>query len=154
MSEALDALYRDILMDHYRNPRGKRKLLNPEIHNHGENPLCGDELEMEIKIDGDRVADIYVSCAGCAVSVSSGSMLAEIIKGKSLAEVKRIARAVKAMLTGGEVIDEIELGDLEVLEGVKKFPVRVKCALLSWATLVNSLESYEHGLETKVSSTE
>ncbi len=154
MNEQLDELYRDIIMDHYRNPRGKRKLDKVDIKNEGKNPVCGDEIEMQVELEDDKVKDIHVGCMGCAISVSSGSILAEMVKGKSLSEVKKIAETVRALLRGERVPDDIDVGDLEVLEGIKQFPVRVKCALLSWTTLVDALESYEKGKEVEFSTTE
>lgn len=155
MNDALDSLYREVVLDHYKNPRGKKKLAHVDIKNEGKNPMCGDEIEVEVELDGDRVKDLSVSCAGCAISVASGSMLYEVIKGKSLDEVKKIARIVKAMLKGEEYsTDGIDLGDLDVLEGVRKFPVRIKCALLSWTTLVDALEGMENGKKASVSTTE
>ncbi|SYZ72188.1 NifU-like protein [Candidatus Zixiibacteriota bacterium] len=154
MSDHLDDLYRDILMEHYRFPRGRHHLEHEDIHNEGQNPTCGDEIELALELEGDKVKDVYVSCMGCAVSVASGSMLAEVTKGKSLEEVKKIAETIKAMLTGGAVPKDADLGDLEALSGVKKFPVRVKCALLSWTTLVNALEAREKGKQAAPSTTE
>ena len=144
MSDNLDAMYRDVIMDHYRNPRGKSAIEHPDVHIEGKNPSCGDELEMDIKFDEDGIEDIHVGCVGCAISVSSGSMMAEMVKGKSLNEVKKIARVVQAMLKGEEFDEDMDLGDLEALEGVKKFPVRIKCALLSWTALMDSIEEHEH----------
>ena len=154
MTEHLDDLYRDILMEHYRFPRGKKRLEHPDITHEGQNPTGGDEIEISLELEGDQVKDISVSCVGCAISVASGSMLAEIIKGKSLPEVKRIATIIKAMLKGEEIPEHLDLGDLEALQGVKKFPVRIKCALLSWTTLVDAIEATEKKQEAKVSSTE
>jgi len=154
MPDPLDALYRDVLMDHYHNPRGRKKIEEPDVHNEGKNPACGDEIEMELKINGDTIEHIHVGCTGCAISVSSGSMLADIVEGKSLPEVRRIAGIVKAMLVGDQLPDDVNLGDLKALEGVRKFPVRVKCALLSWTTLVDSLQVYENGSHAQVSTTE
>jgi nitrogen fixation protein NifU and related proteins len=154
MTEPLDDLYRDIIMDHYRYPRGKKELADPDIKNEGQNPVCGDQIEVALKISGDRIEDISVDCMGCAISVASGSMLADIIQGKTLAEVKAIAGAIKSILKGDEPPVGIELGDLEALSGVKKFPVRVKCALLSWTTLVDAIETMEHGKRLEVSTTE
>jgi len=91
---------------------------------------------------------------GCAISVASGSMLAEIIKGKSLDEVKKIANMIKSMLKGEEISKEIDLGDLEALRGVRKFPVRIKCALLSWTTLIDAVMAKEARQKTSASSTE
>ncbi len=144
VSDRLDEMYRDVIMDHYRHPRGKRKLDKADIQNEGKNPVCGDEIELQLKLDGDKVEDIHIGCVGCAVSVSSGSMLAEIIKGKSIEEVKKIAETVKKILKGEEPSEDIDLGDLEALEGVRNFPVRIKCALLSWTTLIDALDQYEH----------
>lgn len=154
MSDELDSLYRDILMEHYKFPRGRRKLEHADIHNEGQNPSCGDELEMELQLDGDKIKDIYVSCVGCAVSVASGSMLADAIKGKTLDEVKKIAETIRKMLKGEDIPDHIDLGDLESLRGVKKFPVRIKCALLSWTTLIDALATKEQGVKTNISTTE
>jgi nitrogen fixation NifU-like protein len=154
VSEALDELYRDIIMDHYRYPRGRKKLPEADIRSNGENPVCGDEIEVALKINDNRIEDIGVECVGCAISVASGSMLADIIKGKTIAEVKVISAAVKAILKGEPPPTEIELGDLEALSGVRNFPVRIKCALLAWTTLIDAIESLEVGKEVKVSTTE
>jgi nitrogen fixation protein NifU and related proteins len=154
MSEPLDELYRDIIMDHYRYPRGHKKLANADIKNEGQNPVCGDEITVALKLTNDRVEDVSVECMGCAISVASGSMLADIVKGKTISEVKAIAVAIKAILKGEHPPGELNLGDLEALAGVKNFPVRIKCALLSWTTLVDAIETAEKGKEIKVSSTE
>ena len=152
----LGELYRDIILDHYRSPRGRHEVDHPNIVNEGQNPVCGDDIEMSIRMKGDVVEDLGVHCVGCAISVASGSMLAEVARGKTIAELKQIAAAVKLMLTSGEHSEKVDLGslsDLEVLEGVKNFPVRVKCALLAWVTLVEGLERYEKGEEGKKPST-
>jgi len=144
----LQELYRDIILEHYHYPRGHKHVDAPDIHNEGKNPVCGDEIELEVKLNGDVVEQVGVHCVGCAISVASGSMLSEIVEGKSIGEVKRIAQVVKAMLTGGDLpegVDPADLGDLEVLQGVRNFPVRIKCALLAWTTLVEGLENYESG---------
>lgn len=154
MNDNLDDLYRDIIMDHYKSPRGKKDIQDADFVNEGKNPVCGDEIEVSMKVEGGRVYDISVQCMGCAISVASGSMLAETIKGKSIDEVKKIARAVRAILKGEEPDDEIELGDLDALEGVNRFPVRIKCALLSWSTLVDGLEAWENQKQVAVTSTE
>jgi nitrogen fixation NifU-like protein len=155
MSDAIDSLYRDVVLDHYRHPRGKKKLDKVDFRNSGKNPLCGDEIEVELQLDHDTVKDLSVSCSGCAISVASGSMLYEVIKGKSIEEVRKIARVVKAMLKGEPYItDGIDFGDLDVLEGVKKFPVRIKCALLSWTTLVDAIDRAQSGNNSGMSTTE
>ncbi|MCB2198299.1 SUF system NifU family Fe-S cluster assembly protein [bacterium] len=144
----LDEMYRDIILDHYRSPRGRKDVADPTVVNEGMNPSCGDEIEMKVRLKGDTVEELGVHCAGCAISVASGSMLSEIAEGRTISELKVIAAAVKGMLTTGEVPEEIELdelSDIEVLEGVRQFPVRIKCALLAWVTLVEGLERYEKG---------
>jgi nitrogen fixation NifU-like protein len=154
MSEPLDDLYREIIMDHYHSPRGAKKLDEPDIKNEGTNPSCGDEIEVALKVDDHTIGDVSVACKGCAISVASGSMLAEAIKGKSLDEVKRIAATVKEMLKGHDVKLDGDLGDIEVLKNINKFPVRVKCALLSWTTLIDCLEALENESPVKPSTME
>lgn len=154
MSEPLDDLYRDIVMDHYKFPRGRKQLVEPDIRNEGQNPVCGDEISVAIKLDNEVIQDVAVECMGCAISVASGSMLAETIKGKTLDEVKMIAAAVKAILKGEPLAAELEMGDLEALAGVKNFPVRIKCALLSWTTLIDGIEALGREEPLKASSTE
>ncbi len=155
MNENLETLYREVIMDHFRDPRGKKKLSELDVKNEGYNPVCGDEVEVEVKLDGEIVKDLSVSCAGCAISVASGSMLYEVIKGKSVEEVKKIAGVVKALLKGEKHdTSGIDLGDLEVLEGVRQFPVRIKCALLSWVTLVEALDAAKDQREAEHITTE
>lgn len=154
MSENLDDLYRDIIMDHYKYPRGKKRLDNADVTSEGQNPVCGDEIEMKLKVNGDRIEDVSIECLGCAISVASGSMLVDTIRGKSINEVKKIASAIKAILKGEKPDGDLDLGDLEALEGVKKFPVRIKCALLSWTTLIEGLKNWESGKRSDVATTE
>ncbi len=154
MSDKLADLYRDILMEHYRYPRGHKEIIHPDLANEGHNPTCGDDIQIKVKIDGDKIKDVSVDCVGCAISVASGSMLAEMIEGKSIDEVKRIANVVKAMLKGEEYDQSLDLGDLEALKGVKKFPVRIKCALLSWTTLVDAISTIESNAARQASTTE
>jgi len=154
MQANLEELYRDILMDHYKYPRGKKRIENPDLENQGQNPLCGDSLTVQAKLDDDKIADIAVDCTGCAICTASSSMLTEILRGKSLNDVRKIANAVKHLLKGEDYETEFDLGDLEALEGVRKFPVRIKCALLSWTTLTDSLEAKSRGEKLNVVSTE
>jgi nitrogen fixation NifU-like protein len=154
MSEPLADLYRDIIMDHYRYPRGRKQLENADLMNEGQNPVCGDEIAVSLKLIDGKVDDVAVECVGCAISVASGSMLADVVRGKTLMEVKLIATAVRTLLKGEPPPADIDLGDLEALAGVKNFPVRIKCALLSWTTLVNGIEAMEKGWEAKATTTE
>jgi nitrogen fixation NifU-like protein len=152
MSESLDEMYRDIILDHYRSPRGKKPLKKTDIASEGHNPSCGDEIDVELQVDDDTVRDVHVHCQGCAISVASGSMLAEIVKGKTLAEAFEIAELVKKVLKGEETAIPDDLGDLDALKGVRQFPVRIKCALLSWVTLMEGLKDYKEGHRGEKSS--
>ena len=145
MSRSLDDMYREIILDHYRSPRGKTPIDNADISSDGQNPSCGDEISVEVKMDQGMLKDVHVNCRGCAISVASGSMLAETVKGKSFDEVKRIADIVRKMLKGETLETDEDLGDIGSLKGVRQFPVRVKCALLAWVTLVEGLKNYENG---------
>lgn len=148
MSEPLDDMYREIILDHFRSPRGKKKLAKSDISSEGHNPSCGDEIEMQLEMANGKVKDIHVNCEGCAISVASGSMLAEYIKGKPLEEVKAMSETVKQMLKGEEAEIPEEAEDLDALKGVRQFPVRIKCALLAWITLIEGLKDYENGKDT------
>ena len=154
MTTGLEELYRDILMDHYKYPRGKKTIAHADIVNEGQNPLCGDSLSVNISLEDHKIADIGVNCTGCAICAASSSMLTEILEGKSLSEVKKIAEVVKKLIKGEEYQADFDLGDISALEGVRKFPVRIKCALLAWTTLIDGITAWEKGEETRVSSTE
>jgi len=137
-SSALDQLYREVILDHHRHPRGRHMLAHADIEAGGKNPSCGDEVTLQLELDGDRIADVAVISRGCAVSTASGSILAELVKGHTIAEARQIAEVFKEMMHGEEMPDELDLGDLEALTGVRQFPVRVKCALLPWVTLLDA----------------
>jgi len=164
---SLEDLYREIILDHYRNPRNRGDLPSPPaLRVEGFNPLCGDEVVLYVDIvpsddegpggDGtDRVADIRISGQGCSISQSSASMMSAAVKGRTAPEARALIRAFKAMMSihehrldgdGHEVVEavvpdpDVKLGDLEALRGVVKFPVRIKCATLSWNTLVQALD--------------
>ena len=159
----LEDLYREIILDHYRSPRNRGELEMPPAHRvEGFNPLCGDEIVVFVEVRDGVVADICIGGQGCSISQSSASMMSAAVKGKSLAEVHTLTRAFKAMMSihessiagdgqvagppgepvaaGNAAVDDVALGDLEALQGVVKFPVRIKCATLSWNTLAQGLE--------------
>ena len=153
----LEDLYREIILDHYRNPRNRGELETPPAHRvEGFNPLCGDEIVVYLDVDeAGTVSDIRIGGQGCSISQSSASMMSSAVKGKTLDEVRAITRAFKGMMSiheaavGGEapaedVLDDpdesVKLGDLEALRGVVKFPVRIKCATLSWNTLGQAID--------------
>ena len=141
----LEDLYREIILDHYRTPRNRGELPPPARHAEGHNPLCGDEITVYLDLDGDVVNDVKVSGQGCSISQSSASMMSAAIKGKNVAEVRALIRKFKGMMSieteGDEPVEDVPLGDLEALQGVVKFPVRIKCATLAWNTLLDALES-------------
>ena len=191
----LEDLYREIILDHYRNPRNRGELESPPaVRSEGFNPLCGDEVVVYVDVDGDVIADMKVSGQGCSISQSSASMMSVAVKGKTLAQARSTIRAFRAMMSlhgqqldapalagdrpsagrvpgmggrdgwpGGQggagdpsdpVDDErsaaevaadegVALGDLEALQGVVKFPVRIKCATLSWHTLGQALDEVQ-----------
>ena len=148
MSSSLDDMYREIILDHYRAPRGKKPVDKADISSGGQNPSCGDEIEMEIEMSDGNVKDIHVNCKGCAISVASGSILAEAVKGRSFDEVQKLAEVVRKMLKGESAEIPEEFGDIDSLKGVRKFPVRIKCALLAWLTLIEGLKNYRNGDQT------
>ena len=156
----LEDLYREIILDHYRNPRNRGELPAPPAHAEtGFNPLCGDEITLYVQVDDGRVEDIRLTGQGCSISQSSASMMSTAVKGRSLDEARAVIRRFKAMMsihesrldgvegdegpTGAD--EEIKLGDLEALQGVVKFPVRIKCATLAWNTLSQALDSVQEG---------
>ena len=150
----LEDLYREIILDHYRNPRNRGELPVPPAHAEtGFNPLCGDEITVYLQLDGDRITDIKLAGQGCSISQSSASMMSTAVKGRTLEEARRVIRTFKGMMSvheqrlGGDddaeaTADAVaELGDLAALQGVVKFPVRIKCATLSWNTLAQALDA-------------
>ncbi len=139
MQFELDDLYRDVILDHYRSPRGAAPLAHPTVAEEGYNPLCGDEVRLELQVRDGRIEDVSVRGHGCSISVASGSLLVEQLKGRTVDEVRQILAAFKAMFHDDAEPEEDLLGDLVALAGVKKFPVRIKCALLPWTTLEQAL---------------
>ena len=155
----LEDLYREIILDHYRNPRNRGELETPPaVQAEGFNPLCGDEIIVYLDVSDDGiVTDVAIGGQGCSISQSSASMMSAAIKGNNIAEARRLISAFKAMMSiheteiggvgdGDDSTDldgedgELKLGDLEALRGVVKFPVRIKCATLSWNTLSQALD--------------
>jgi nitrogen fixation NifU-like protein len=151
----LEDLYREIILDHYRTPRNRGELPTPPaIVAQGHNPLCGDEITVYLQVDDGVVNDIKVGGQGCSISQSSASMMSQAIKGHTVDEVRSLVRRFKGMMSIEDTADgdgngdgddeptgagELALGDLEALQGVVKFPVRIKCATLAWNTLLEAL---------------
>ncbi len=158
---SLEDLYREIILDHYRNPRNRGELpVPPATVVEGFNALCGDEVLVYLDVEEGQVSDVKISGQGCSISQSSASMMSSAVKGKTIAQARDLIRAFKGLMSiheqslggdgaggdGAEPDDEgtavpgVQLGDLEALQGVVKFPVRIKCATLSWNTLAQGLD--------------
>ena len=145
-----DDLYREVILEHYHEPRGKEPLDHTDVEAEGMNPLCGDELDLMIQLGADgSIEGLHVDGRGCAISVASGSILHDLVDGVSLEEAHKLLGAVKEVMHGGEMPDDIDLGDFDSLEGVKLFPVRIKCALLPWTTLESALRDAEKLVATR-----
>jgi nitrogen fixation NifU-like protein len=140
-----DELYREIILDHYRSPRHREPLADPEVIAEGYNPLCGDEVELRLSFENGAVSDLSVHGRGCSISQASGSMLTDVVLGKQVEDARRLIGLFTGMVTDPESEPPAELGDLEALQGVAKFPVRVKCATLAWHTLEDGLKQREAG---------
>ena len=146
----LEELYREIILDHYRTPRNRGELETPPATKvDGHNPLCGDEITVYLQVDGSGddavVTDVKIGGQGCSISQSSASMMTGVVIGKTVGETRAVTRRFKSMMGLDNVEaqasdDDIDLGDLEALQGVMKFPVRIKCAVLGWNTLSSALD--------------
>jgi len=144
---ALEELYREVILDHYRTPRNRGHLDAPDASAEGVNPLCGDEINVELALEGDEVVAVAVEGQGCSISQASASMMTEAIKGKTRAEIEDLTAKFRSMMSldgeGGLDLDPDRpgavLGDLEALQGVRKYPVRIKCASLGWTVLADAL---------------
>jgi nitrogen fixation protein NifU and related proteins len=146
----LEDLYREIILDHYRTPRNRGELESPPaVESRGHNPLCGDEITLYLLVDGEGddavVTDVKIGGQGCSISQSSASMMTQAVIGKQVSQARALIRRFRSMM-GVESVesqpgdDDIDLGDLEALQGVVKFPVRIKCAVLGWNTLADALD--------------
>ena len=134
----LDELYKDIILDHYEYPRNKGSIESTTCTcAGGDNPICGDSVDVCLSLDDDHVVAVAFEGRGCAISQASASMMTEAVEGKAVADVQRWYRTVHGLLTNhpDEIDAELDLGDLEALEGVRQYPVRIKCALLAWEAL-------------------
>lgn len=140
---SLEDLYRETILDHYRNPRNKHGLEDSTVDVTHNNPLCGDEITIHAAVQGDVVKDVTFEGQGCSISQASASMLTDLVKGKSVAEVEDLILKFRAMMGGKPVDDEDALGDLVALKGVVKYPVRIKCAVLAWDTLQEGVDEAE-----------
>lgn len=136
------ALYQELILDHYRKPRNKGKLENADATIEMRNPLCGDEVDLQVIYNGDSIGDVKFSGRGCSISQASASMMTQIVKGKSREEIDAIRAKFRDLIMGDmAAAEDKSLGSLRALSGVSKFPARVKCALLAWNALETALEN-------------
>ena len=136
---ALEDLYKEVILDHYKNPRNKRSLEGAVQTCTANNPLCGDEITVHTRIEDGRVTEVAFEGSGCSISQASASMMTEAIDGRSLPEAEALAADFRSMMEGSHDPTEEEFGDLVALKGVVKYPVRIKCAVLAWDVLQDSL---------------
>ncbi len=148
MSELRD-LYQTMILDHYKKPRNYGEPQGANRHAEGVNPLCGDVVQVHARVDGDVLEDIGFEGSGCAISTASASLMTQIVKGKSRAEVEGIFQRFHDLVTGEGEADASELGKLEVLSGVREFPTRVKCATLVWHALRAAMDESGESVSTE-----
>ena len=138
MSAELDELYQSIILDHNRRPKNFREMEDATARAEGMNPLCGDQLTVWLKLDGDMIGDVSFKGQGCAISKASASMMTQVVKGKTRAEAEQLFENVHALVTGHPT--GADVGPLKALSGVSRFPLRVKCASLAWHAMKSALD--------------
>ncbi len=140
----IDDLYSEIILDHYRNPRNQSALAEPDIETEGINPFCGDEVVIQIGLTGDLIASVSFKGSGCSISQASASILTETIKGTTLEEAETLYFHFRDLMHGKETSERSTetLGEIEALTGVRKFPIRIKCALLAWSALEDGIRPH------------
>jgi nitrogen fixation protein NifU and related proteins len=142
---ALDDIYKEVILDHYKNPRNKRDLPEAQLCGSQNNPLCGDEITVYVDARDGRLVDVAFQGAGCSISQSSASMMTEAVRDRSVDEALALANDVRGMMAGDVEPDEDEFGDLVALKGVVKYPIRIKCAVLAWDVLQEALAGSDGG---------
>ena len=149
MPEGLDDLYQEVILDHYRRPRHAGVLQEPDLKSEGFNPFCGDQVILTLRLDEtQRIDAVGFQGEGCSISQASASMLADHLSGKTIDEAEALVRTFKGAMQGEEFTEaEIDaLGDIVALQGVRRFPIRIKCALLGWTTLQDAIADYRTSL--------
>ncbi|SDH61742.1 nitrogen fixation protein NifU [Alteribacillus persepolensis] len=132
----LDTLYRQVIMDHYKNPRNRGELEGETLHVNMNNPTCGDRIQLQLKVEDEKIVEAKFVGEGCSISLSSASMMTEAVKGRTVEEALDMADIFSSMMQGQDYDDEkYDLGDIEALQGVTKFPARIKCATLAWKAM-------------------
>ncbi len=143
---SLDDLYMEMILDHYRNPRNRSSDLDGhDVHVHHSNPLCGDELDLRLRVADDTVDAVVYDGEGCSISMASASVMTQAVTGRDLADADDLTECFRLMLHGEGIKREEDLGDGVAFQGVAKFPVRVKCALLGWMALKDAITTYREG---------
>jgi nitrogen fixation NifU-like protein len=138
---SLDDLYRRVIMDHYQKPRNRGKLEESDgLIVNLNNPTCGDSISLSLKVEEGKVVDAKFLGEGCSISMSSASMMTDAVKGKPVGEALELANKFSDLMQGKEIDDSIDLGDIEALSGVAKFPARIKCATLAWKALEQGIK--------------
>ncbi|MEP7014177.1 MAG: Fe-S cluster assembly sulfur transfer protein SufU [Verrucomicrobiota bacterium] len=149
MTSELDELYQEVILDHSRRPRNFGELVDAAVRVHGDNPSCGDEIHLAVKFDSDGgLQDIKFTGHGCAISQASASLMTIKLKGKRRDEVKEMLRAFRELVTSETADAPKAMGDLQVMRGVRKFPQRVKCAMLPWRAVEQALQQTDGGEST------
>ncbi len=144
-------LYQEVILDHYKRPRNFRKLDGASRNAEGYNPLCGDKVTVYVKLEDGVVRDISFQGSGCAISTASASMMTTSLKGKTVAEAEVLFQSFRLLVTGqpDRALDRGELGKLAVFSGISEFPIRVKCAILAWHTMLAALEEKTETVSTE-----
>ncbi len=151
MENELRELYQQVILDHNKSPRNFRKLETANHHAEGYNPLCGDRIDVYIKLENDKIADISFQGSGCAISKASASLMSTMVKGKTIEEAEKLFKKFHHLITGkiNEKVDTDDVGKLAVFAGVREFPSRVKCASLAWHTLNSALKEENKTVTTE-----
>ena len=143
-SRPLDELYQDAILEHRRHPRNRRQLASPDLVGRAVNPFCGDEVAVQVVLDDGRIVEIGVQAEGCSINQATASMASEAVLGLTLAQAEKLRESFARMMKGGELTgDERQsMGDLSTLVGVREYPVRIKCALLAWGAIEDTILSH------------
>lgn len=140
----LDTLYRQVIMDHYKNPRNRGELEGDTLKVNMNNPTCGDRIQLQMRVEDGKIADAKFNGEGCSISLSSASMMTQSVKGLPTEEALRMSSLFSDMMLGKEIDPGgLDLGDIEALQGVTKFPARIKCATLAWKAMEQGLNEKE-----------
>ncbi|WP_201714219.1 Fe-S cluster assembly sulfur transfer protein SufU [Rossellomorea arthrocnemi] len=139
----LDQLYRQVIMDHYKNPRNKGSLEDGSFTIDMNNPTCGDRIHLTLKVEDGVVQDAKFDGEGCSISMASASMMTQAVKGKDIEKALKLSKIFSDMMQGNDYDDDVDLGDIEALQGVAKFPARIKCATLAWKAMEKGVQEEE-----------